>query len=132
MVILKLAMESPGRDDIALDLTQGDLSAHPPITLKEGTEYRLKLTFRVQNDVVSGLKYLQVVKRKGIRVDKTEEMVGSYGPRAEPYEKKFGWESVPSGMIARGKYNVRSRFIDDDKNCHKDFEWSFEIKKEWE
>jgi hypothetical protein len=27
----------------------------------------MKVKFRVQHDVVSGLKYLQVVKRKGIR-----------------------------------------------------------------
>lgn len=39
--------------------------------------------------VVSGLKYLHVVKRKGIKMDKMEEMMGSYGPSADTYEKKF-------------------------------------------
>lgn len=81
---------------------------------------------RVQHDVVSGLKYLQVVKRKGIRgknnnenmyaflfiyllliVDKTEEMIGSYGPSADPYEKKFLPEEAPSGMLARGHYEAK-------------------------
>lgn len=37
----------------------------------------MKATFKVQHDVLSGLKYLQVVKRKGIRVGKDEEMLVS-------------------------------------------------------
>ena len=35
----------------------------------------MKAKFTVQHDVLSGLKYLQVVKRKGIRVGKDEEMI---------------------------------------------------------
>ena len=35
----------------------------------------MKAVFKVQHDVLSGLKYLQVVKRKGIRVGKDEEMI---------------------------------------------------------
>ena len=35
----------------------------------------MKAKFVVQHDVLSGLKYLQVVKRKGIRVMKNEEML---------------------------------------------------------
>jgi hypothetical protein len=45
-------------------------------------------------------------------VDKTEEMIGSYGPNAEPYEKKFQTEEAPSGMLARGHYEAKvCRFI---------------------
>jgi Rho GDP-dissociation inhibitor len=44
-----------------------DQAKNAPFTIKEGVEYRMKVKFRVQHDVVSGLKYLQVVKRKGIR-----------------------------------------------------------------
>lgn len=38
----------------------------------------MKAVFRVQHDVLSGLKYLTVVKRKGIRVTKDEEMLVSH------------------------------------------------------
>lgn len=38
----------------------------------------MKATFKVQHDVLSGLKYLQVVKRKGLRVGKDEEMIVSW------------------------------------------------------
>ncbi len=37
----------------------------------------MKAKFVVQHDVLSGLKYLQVVKRKGIRVSKAQEMIVS-------------------------------------------------------
>lgn len=69
---------------------------------------------RVNHDVISGLKYLHAVKRKGIRVDKMEEMIGSYGPSPNVHEKKFMSDEAPAGMLARGHYDVKSRFVDDD------------------
>ena len=89
-------------------------------------------TERIQNDVVSGLKYLHGVKRAGIRVDKMEEMLGSYSPSPQPYEKKFLPEEAPSGMMARGKYQVKSKFVDDDKITHLEWDWILEIRKGWD
>ena len=40
-------------------------------------------------------------------------------------------EDAPSGMLARGRYTAMSTFVDDDKVKHLEFEWSFEIAKEW-
>lgn len=62
-----------------------------------------------------------------ITVDKMEEMIGSYGPRAEPYEKTFASSEAPSGMMARGNYSVRSRVVDDDNNVFADWEWAFKV-----
>ena len=73
-------MEVEGRPDITIDLTTpGALEAlkSKPFTIKEGAQFRMKANFKVQHDVLSGLKYLQVVKRKGIRVGKDEEMIVS-------------------------------------------------------
>ena len=77
-VITDLALEIEGRPDITVNLEQpGALEAlkSKPFTIKEGTTFRMKAHFRVQHEVLSGLKYLQVVKRKGIRVAKDEEML---------------------------------------------------------
>lgn len=54
-------------------------------------------------------------------------MIGSYGPRAEPYEKTFATSEAPSGMLARGTYSVRSRVVDDDNNVFADWEWAFKV-----
>lgn len=40
-------------------------------------------------------------------------------------------EEAPSGMLARGHYNAISSFVDDDKKSHLQFEWSFDIAKDW-
>ncbi|KAI9357317.1 immunoglobulin E-set [Zopfochytrium polystomum] len=135
VVLLSIAMETAGRSDVVIDLSSTaaiEALKDQVMTIKEGAEYRLKVRFLVNHDVVSGLKYMHVVKRKGIKVDKQEEMLGSYGPNAQPYEKKFPLEEAPSGMIARGHYNVRSRFIDDDGHIHLEWNWSFDIKKDWD
>lgn len=83
-----------GRPDVVVDLSApGALEGlkDKPFIIKEGATFRIKVVFQVHHEVLSGLKYLQVVKRKGIRVSKDEEMLGSYAPNTtgkEMYEKK--------------------------------------------
>ena len=38
-----------------------------PITIKEGCQYRVKIVFRVQREIVAGLRYAQQTYRKGIK-----------------------------------------------------------------
>jgi Rho GDP-dissociation inhibitor len=81
VIIASLGLEADGRDDIIIDLTAPgavDKLKEKPFTIKEGASFRMKAIFKVQHEVLSGMKYLQVVKRKGIRVGKTEEMIVSY------------------------------------------------------
>lgn len=66
-----------------------------------------------------------------LSVDKTDYMVGSYGPRGEEYEFLTPIEEAPKGMLARGSYNIRSKFTDDDKTDHLSWEWNLTIKKDW-
>ncbi|KAI5829846.1 E set domain-containing protein [Schizophyllum commune Tattone D] len=109
-----------------------------PITIKEGVEYNVRIQFKVNHSIISGVRYMQVVKRAGVRVDKMEQMLGSYGPSPEgrPYTKDFDPEESPSGMLARsGTYNVRSRVVDDDGEVYADigtdWEWQFKLAKDW-
>lgn len=79
-MIKSLALEVDGRPDITIDLTApGSLESlkSKPFSIKEGAKFRMKANFVVQHDVLSGLKYIQIVKRKGIRVNKSEEMIVS-------------------------------------------------------
>ena len=59
-------------------------------------------------------------------------MVGSYGPKTEPHVFQTPYDDAPSGMLSRGQYTVKSLFTDDDKHKYLEWEWSFQIKKEWE
>lgn len=93
-IILSLALEVEGRPDAVIDLAAAgalERLKSRPFTIKEGSRFRMKVRFRVQHEVLSGLKYLQVVKKMGVRVSKDEEMLGSYAPNVagQPeYEKK--------------------------------------------
>uniref|UniRef100_A0A8D2F014 Rho GDP-dissociation inhibitor 1 n=1 Tax=Theropithecus gelada TaxID=9565 RepID=A0A8D2F014_THEGE len=91
---------------LELDLT-GDLESFKKqsFVLKEGVEYRIKISFRVNREIVSGMKYIQHTYRKGVKIDKTDYMVGSY--------------------------SIKSRFTDDDKTDHLSWEWNLTIKKDW-
>ncbi|RSH77620.1 uncharacterized protein EHS24_003180 [Apiotrichum porosum] len=133
-----LFLTSPTRQgDVIIDLTNAAAESarlkKDPVLIKEGVDYSVGISFVVENEIVSGLRFLQVVKRAGVTVDKTEAMLGSYGPQPEPYTKVFASEESPSGMLARsGSYTVKTRIVDDDNNKWlNDFEWTFKISKEW-
>ncbi|XP_067088959.1 rho GDP-dissociation inhibitor 3 isoform X1 [Osmerus mordax] len=122
--------QAPG--PITMDLA-GDLEAlkKQSFTLKEGVDYRVKIHFKVNRDIVAGLKYIHLTYRKGLRVDKAVYMVGSYGPRVEEHEFMTPVEEAPKGMMVRGSYHIKSCFTDDDKTDHLSWEWNLAIKKEW-
>lgn len=119
-------------DPLTLDL-QGDLEEFKKqsFVLKEGVEYRVKISFKVNREIVSGLKFTQQTFRKGVRIDKSDYMVGSYGPRPAEYDFLTPLEEAPKGMLARGTYNIKSKFTDDDKHDHLSWEWNLNIKKDW-
>lgn len=122
-----------GDRETEFDLT-GDLAKlkEKVMVVKEGVEFRIKMEFKIQHEITSGLRYHHAVTRKGVTVDKQSYMVGSYGPKAEAYSYLTPVDEAPKGMIARGHYKVKSKFIDDDKNVHLAWEWSMDIKKDWE
>jgi len=136
-IILSLTMDSEGRPPTTIDLSaKGSESTlkDNPFKIKEGSKFSMTAKFKVQHEILSGLHYVQVVKRKGIRVSKDQEMIGSYAPNSEKqpvYTKRFTEEDAPSGMLARGHYTAISTFVDDDKKKHLEFEWAFDITKDW-
>ncbi|KAM7010144.1 rho GDP-dissociation inhibitor 1-like [Tautogolabrus adspersus] len=117
---------------LILDL-KGDLEAFKKqaFILKEGVEYKIKISFKVNREIVSGLKYVQQTYRKGMKIDKSDYMVGSYGPRPAEYDFLTTVEEAPKGVLARGNYVIKSKFTDDDKHDHLSWEWNLNIKKDW-
>uniref|UniRef100_UPI0037E8F3E2 rho GDP-dissociation inhibitor 3 n=1 Tax=Semicossyphus pulcher TaxID=241346 RepID=UPI0037E8F3E2 len=126
-----LCEKAPG--PITMDLT-GDLRAlrEKTFVLQEGATFRLKIDFKVNREIVSGLRYHHVTSRKGIKVDRVSHMVGSYGPKVEEHEYVGPADEAPTGMMSRGQYQVKSRFIDDDKIIYLEWDWNLDIKKDWD
>lgn len=125
-----ISEQAPG--PITMELT-GELAAlrDQVFVLKEGVDYRVKITFKVNKEIVSGLKCLHHTYRQGLRVDKAVHMVGSYGPRAQEYEFVGPLEEVPRGALVRGAYVVTSFFTDDDRTDHLSWEWGLHIGQDW-
>jgi hypothetical protein len=77
-IIQSLTMESPGRGPVTIDLqTPGSEQTlkDKPFKVKEGAKFTMVASFKVQHEILSGLHYVQIVKRKGIRVSKDSEMI---------------------------------------------------------
>lgn len=101
---------------------------HVLFTLEEGSRYRLKLTFCVLHNIVSGLTYSNTVW-KGVQVYQNKGMLGSFAPQPDPYVHTLDEETTPTGVFARGIYSAKLKFEDDDKRCHLELKYSFEIRK---
>ncbi|CDK29561.1 unnamed protein product [Kuraishia capsulata CBS 1993] len=134
LVILEMVVDVEGQDPIIVDFSRDSAaqieSKKPQIKIKEGSIYTLKIKFRVQHEIVTGVKYLQAVKKAGITVDRVEEPCGSFPPNTvnKPFhEKQFPEVEAPKGMLARGSYSAVSKFIDDDKTVHLAFPWTLQI-----
>lgn len=77
-IILSLSMHADGRPPVTIDLsTKGAEKTlkDKPFKIKEGAKFHMTATFKVQHEILSGLHYVQIVKRKGIRVSKDQEMI---------------------------------------------------------
>ncbi|KAL1347446.1 hypothetical protein HN51_049162 [Arachis hypogaea] len=129
--IISLSIVSPGREDIVLPIPENGNPKGLWFTLKEGSPYRLKFTFVVSNNIVSGFKYTNTVWKTGVKVDSAKEMLGTFSPQAEPYTHEMPEETTPSGLFARGQYSAKSRFVDDDNKCYLEINYTFDIKKDW-
>ena len=66
-----------GRSDMIIDLSKpgslDGLNKHP-FTIKEGATFRMKARFKVQHQILSGMKSVQVVSRMGVK-NKMQEMI---------------------------------------------------------
>eukprot|EP00123_Amoebidium_parasiticum_P022493 comp8857_c0_seq1/m.4059 comp8857_c0_seq1/g.4059 ORF comp8857_c0_seq1/g.4059 comp8857_c0_seq1/m.4059 type:complete len:179 (-) comp8857_c0_seq1:284-820(-) len=105
-----------------------------PLLIKEGAEYKIRVHFRVQHQVVAGLKIQSTVSKMGKKLQSETEMLGSYPPKTEFGSLDIGggeYMEAPSGMLARGEYKAHMKFIDDDDQCHLDFEYTIKIAKDW-
>ncbi len=89
--VLKIEFLCPSRPrgSIVLNLQKSvendSFNVKENYVLKEGTINCLQLTFKVHNDIVDGLRYQCIVKKRGIQISKDEEVIGSFAPTREAH-----------------------------------------------
>ncbi|XP_039070415.1 rho GDP-dissociation inhibitor 1-like [Hibiscus syriacus] len=109
---VKIPSLAPGRPDILFSIPEKESPKGLWFTLKEGSKYNLQFTFRVSNNLVSGLKYTITIWKTGVKgnpliqntiylahlkdyvlheqriivtVYSAKEMMGIFSPKAELY-----------------------------------------------
>ncbi|XP_055822201.1 rho GDP-dissociation inhibitor 1-like [Solanum dulcamara] len=127
----KLYIICPGRPDLELSEPFFSTPKECLFTLKEASRYKLKFSFIVSNNVVYGFKYINTTWKAGVRVDKSQVMLGSFEPRKEPYVYELEEDVTPSGVFARGLYTTRTQVIDEKERCYVDIKYYFDIQRQW-
>lgn len=67
VIFHSIGIVSEGCAEIVRPLPIVENQSRVLFTLKEGSQYRLKLTFGVKHNIVSGLAYVNTVWKKGLR-----------------------------------------------------------------
>ena len=70
VIVTEMILRVQGQPDVrmALRTAKEREETHKNVyKVKEGAEYTVTIRFLVQGDVISGLKYLHSIKRKGIK-----------------------------------------------------------------
>lgn len=101
------------------------------ITMREGSKFKFHITFRVQHEIIAGIKFINKVKTT-LLTDKEELVIGSYPPASEPHRFEFPryeYSEAPKGLMMRGKYRVSNQFVDSDKIQHLEFDYELNIVK---
>lgn len=124
-----------GRQDIELPIRKTGAKVDEALAhfvLKEKAKYRLQFEFTVKNELAVGLLYSNRVWRLGRQVDKARVMLGVYAPQEEPYKFVTEEDTTPHGMMARGHYTAKTLFSDDDGKVYLEYNYKFDIRKEWD
>jgi len=102
--------------------------------IKEGIEYNIRITFKVNHGISSGFRYSQSMSRLGF-TDKKKQMIGTYAAHTHGsqhvYTKDLDTDKAPSGALVRGPYLVHSIIDDEDGHSFADFFWKLVIRKNW-
>lgn len=101
------------------------------VDLKEGCAFKFQLKFRVNHEILTGLKFTNSIK-KGIFNTTEDIVIGSYAPQTSAYTfclPKDGYNNAPSGMMLRGKYKAKDTFVDSDGNKHLEYDYKVNVTK---
>ena len=104
-----------------------------PLVIKEGAEFKFRISFRVNHEILAGLRFVN--KRKKMGFSDTEEVtIGSFAPASAPHVfefPRFGYNDAPSGMLYRGTYTCADSFVDSDGVEHLKYTYKITIAKDW-
>ncbi|GMH92664.1 hypothetical protein TrST_g1783 [Triparma strigata] len=132
VIEFKVVFEDKGSPDqvFNLDTEEGvaKLTADG-LQLKEGAGFRFELKFRVNHEILTGLKFINKTK-KGIFSQSEDVVIGSFAPATEPYSfafPRYGFNNAPAGMMFRGVYKATDKFTDSDGNEHLTYDYKVKI-----
>ena len=122
-----------GMTDLVYPLDSAGIErlAREGISMKEGARFKFRISFRVQHEIVVGIKFIKTVS-KMLFTERDELMIGSYPPSSTPHTFDFPkWEYsiAPSGMLYRGTYKVKNIFVFNKGEVLTSFEYPLHIVK---
>ncbi|GMH60244.1 hypothetical protein TrRE_jg8902, partial [Triparma retinervis] len=101
------------------------------LQIKEGSGFKFELSFRVNHEILTGLKFVNRT-RKGIFGQTDTLVIGSFAPATDPYKfvfPRYGFNYAPSGMMYRGSYKATDKFVDSDGNHHLSYDYKVQITR---
>jgi len=125
---------------ILFDTEESFNSKKNRITLEEGCNYKLRLSVRIQHNIVFGFKGILSLhyQKNNIRLSTEVYMLGTFAPKNDDLVidvpgvtvyRSSDWLTAPQGVLMRGEFRVKLKFVDDDGNIHREITYLSKIIK---
>ena len=134
---IEIVCQDRPEGNIVLNLKKMDNEEGPTMhvadeyNLKEGSITKFKVTFKVHNDIVYGLKFCKVVRKAKVVVAKDEEVMGTFAPTKLSHVVELSPDETPSGFFKRTSYSGKAMIVDMDGIVHLQYNFNFAIGKNW-
>lgn len=126
LTIVKFVCSVEGQEDKEIQVEGVD---EVKVKIPENSKYTMTIFFKVNNNELKDLKYVQVMKKHGLTVKQRDMFIGeSYSPSEEIYSKTFEQDVTPGGFLVRGVYPATSTYSANGETLFTS-DWSLEITK---
>lgn len=123
--VMKFTVEVEGTEGIQTVQVKDNDNIY--MAIPEGSKYTTTIHFQA-NVPLKDFKYIQIGKKAGITVKKTERILGDFEPREELYSVTFEPDTTPSGFLFRGQCQMTSTYYLEGKEVHA-ADWIVDIVK---
>nr|CDJ84055.1 RHO protein GDP dissociation inhibitor domain containing protein [Haemonchus contortus] len=128
ITVESMSFLAEGREPLKVKVNPIGTLQKTKFCVKEGTQYSIRIEFSVQNESIEGLRYIHKVNRMHVNLSKSVHRLGTYRPQMEVHSFTVE-QTVPEGVLHRGKYTIKSQLIDGNEQNWLTWSWILKVVK---
>ncbi|XGW05848.1 hypothetical protein V3C99_016311 [Haemonchus contortus] len=128
ITVESMSLLAEGREPLKMEMNPIGTLQKTKFCVKEGTQYSIRMEFFVEKESIKDLRYIHKVNRMHVNLSKSVHNLGTYRPQMEKHSFTVE-QTVPEGVLHRGKYTIKSQLIDGNEQEWLTWSWILKVVK---